>query len=215
MCRRSTSRRCSASSNPPLRLAEARRRPLQGAVDSREAIALRPATPADAEPIARLHTAVWRQTYRDLAPAEAYRILDMPCRLGRWTVYLADTSGRTAAQVAEVDGRLAGVARCGPPSHPIFGERGEVMSLYIDQAFARRGLGRRLLATSAAILGDLGYRGVALGVVDGNRPAIAFYEALGGCMIGRFTDPGPAWRSENLAYAWNDIPAALARLADV
>jgi hypothetical protein len=52
---------------------------------------------------------------------------------------------------------------------------------------------------------------VALGVVDGNDRAVAFYQHLGGRRIGRYTDAGPVWRSDNLAYAWDDLAALAGR----
>jgi hypothetical protein len=39
-------------------------------------IAVRPATIGDADEIARLHVAVWRDTSRGRAPAEAFGVLD-------------------------------------------------------------------------------------------------------------------------------------------
>jgi hypothetical protein len=41
-------------------------------------------------------------------------------------------------------------------------------------------------------------------VVDGNEPAIAFYDALGGTRVGEYTDAGPVWRSRNIVMAWAD-----------
>ncbi|WP_312164905.1 hypothetical protein [Phenylobacterium sp.] len=35
--------------------------------------------------------------------------------------------------------------------------------------------------------------------------AIAFYEALGGRRAGRFTDPGPLWRSDNIVFVWDEL----------
>jgi ribosomal protein S18 acetylase RimI-like enzyme len=166
------------------------------------AVTIRPAAPADAPALARLHTAVWRATYRDLAPKAIFDALGEAHRLKRWTEILADTSGASAAFVAEA-GPLVGFGLCGPPGDPAFGGRGEVKLLYVDQGHARRGIGRLLLDTMTRWLRARGYAGVGLGVVVGNDPAIAFYEALGGRLIGRYVDPGPAWRSDNLVFAWD------------
>jgi len=170
---------------------------------------LRPAVPADAPAIAALHVAVWRDTYRDLAPPEAAAALDVARRQARWEAILADPA--QIALVAEVDGGLAGFGLAGPPGDPAFGGRGEVKYLYVGRDFARRGIGRRLLATLAAAMGERGYAALGLGVVVGNDPAIAFYEAQGGRRIGSYADPGPLWRSVNLLYAWDDLAALAAR----
>jgi ribosomal protein S18 acetylase RimI-like enzyme len=165
-------------------------------------LSVRPAAPADAPDVARLHVTVWRATYRDLAPQAMLDTLDEAHRLRRWQDVLADASGTTATFVAEARS-IVGFGHCGPPSDPAFGARGEVKWLYVDQGHARRGIGRRLLAETTQWLKARGYPGVALGVVVGNDPAIAFYAALGGKRIGRYTDPGPNWRSDNLVFAWD------------
>lgn len=152
---------------------------------------------------------MWRDTYRDLAPPEAAGALDVDRREVRWAAILADPA--QIALVAEVDGALAGFGLAGPPGDAAFGDRGEVKYLYVGRDFARRGLGRRLLAAMAAALTARGYAGFGLGVVIGNDPAIAFYEAQGGRRIGAYTDPGPLWRSHNLLYAWDDLAALAAR----
>ncbi|WP_395672583.1 GNAT family N-acetyltransferase [Inquilinus sp.] len=156
-----------------------------------------------------LHVAVCRDTYRDLAPASAMGALDLARRQARWEAILADPA--QIALVAEVDGALAGFGLAGPPGDPAYGDRGEVKYLYVGRDFARRGLGRRLLAAMAAALAERGYPALGLGVVVGNDPAIAFYEAQGGRRIGAYTDPGPMWRSDNLLYAWDDLTALAAR----
>jgi ribosomal protein S18 acetylase RimI-like enzyme len=63
----------------------------------------------------------------------------------------------------------------------------------------------------AAALAERGYAALGLGVVVGNAPAIAFYEAQGGRRAGAYTDPGPLWRSHNLLYAWDDLAALASR----
>jgi ribosomal protein S18 acetylase RimI-like enzyme len=88
--------------------------------------------------------------------------------------------------------------------------RAEIKFLYVDGACKRQGIGHRLLAALARDLRSFGYASAALGVVVGNGPAIAFYEAVGGRPIGRYTDPGPLWRSENIIYAWDDLERLIA-----
>lgn len=168
-------------------------------------IQLRAATLSDAPAIARLHLASWRQAYRDLAPPEAFEALDEAMRLRRWTATLASPAAQQAVVVAERDGRLAGMGMASAPSQASFGARGEIGSLYIDPDFQRLGLGRRLLSALARQIADWGYGGAALGVVVGNDPAIAFYEALGGQAAGRYLDPGPLWRSQNLVFVWDRL----------
>ena len=173
-------------------------------------ISIRTAQQADAPAIARLHFHMWRETYRSLAPEAALQVLTETVRLARWQEMLAfERSGR-AILLAEIDGRLAGFGVAGPPSHEAFLDRAEVKFLYVDSAFKRLGIGRTLLVELARDIIGLGYGGMALGVVIGNDPAIAFYEAMGGRRAGSYTDPGPVWRSENHIYVWGDLPGLVA-----
>lgn len=166
---------------------------------------LRAATPDDLDAIATLHATVWRDTYRDLAPAAAIAALGVDARRARWTAILGAPDPRQRIVVAEREGRVAGFGLAGPTTGPEFGGRGEVKFLYVDRAHPRQGIGRRLLADMARHLAATGHAGMALAVVVGNAPAIAFYEALGGRPVGRATDPGPLWRSDNIIYAWDDL----------
>lgn len=168
-------------------------------------IALRSAGIADAEAIARLHVAVWRQTYRDLAPREAFAALDERYRLARWQEKLACPQADQLVLLAEMGDRLVGMGAAGAPSDDAFGGRGEIKFLYVDQAVKRQGIGRRLLRHLALHLAERRYPGAALGVVEGNRAAAAFYQALGARVIGRQLDPGPIWRSHNIVMAWDAL----------
>jgi ribosomal protein S18 acetylase RimI-like enzyme len=105
---------------------------------------------------------------------------------------------------------IVGIGSSGDASVPAFGARGEINTLYVESALARRSIGRRLMAALAVDLRERGYDGAALGVVAENAAAIAFYERLGGACLGRYTDPGPHWRSENLIYAWDDLGRLIA-----
>jgi ribosomal protein S18 acetylase RimI-like enzyme len=174
---------------------------------SAEPIRIRRATPADATPIARLHVNTWRATYRDMAPAEAARILGLPYRHAVWVKMLEH--GERTVLVAEQDGRVAAIGSSGPATVPELEPHGEINCLYVDAAQARRGLGRRMMAALAADLKARGFASAALGVVAANAKAIAFYQRLGGQCIGRYTDPGPHWRSENAIYLWRDLGALI------
>lgn len=168
---------------------------------------VRAATIADAAAIARLHLRAWRDTYKGLATVEAFDIMDEAFRHKRWQRVLSEPGQHQLAVMAEHQGVLVGIGLSGAPRHPIFGGRGEIRSLYVDPGYKRRGLGRLLLRHLGSNLADHGYGGAALGVVVGNDPAIAFYQSLGARSVGQYTDPGPVWRSENIAFVWDDVRA--------
>jgi len=170
-------------------------------------VAIRAACLEDAPAIARLHVAVWRATYRDLAPPEAMQALDLSKRQARWVEMLA-TAERTVL-VAERDGGIVGIGKAGAATAPELGDRGEILYLYVDPRHARAGIGRSLMRRLAAALQEQGYDSLALGVVEGNQPAIDFYRKLGGRLAGSYIDPGPLWRSRNQIIVWDDVKILL------
>ncbi|MBV7522157.1 GNAT family N-acetyltransferase [Ensifer sp. ENS12] len=167
-------------------------------------VTIRQAAPADADAIAHLHVRVWRQTYRGLAPPEVYALLDETRRRSTWREKLTANDPDQIVLLAELKGRLVAIGAAGAPSAGIFGDLGEIKNLYVDPDVKRQGIGRLLLSRLALHLRERGFPGVGLGVVDGNEPAIAFYDALGGKRAGEYTDAGPIWRSRNIVFVWAD-----------
>lgn len=147
---------------------------------------------------------VWRATYQDYAPAEAFEKLDETRRLPYWAGALAADPDTGGVWVAEVNhGPILGVVSFGPSRHEALGGRLEIKHLYVARDAQGSGIGRRLLNT---VLHDSPSRGVALAVVRQNEQALGFYTSMGGTPRGTFVDPGPLWRSENIVVAWDTGP---------
>lgn len=169
-------------------------------------LAFSKATLEDARDIAVFHVDMWLLAYGRAAPAEAISALTVEARRKRWTEIL---SAPNQTLLLKQDDAIAALGHCGAPSHPVFEGRGEIKHIYVRPDLSRRGIGRHLFRAMAATLLEEGYRGVGLGVLAENQPAIRFYDSLGGRILGSYIDAGPIWRSNNLAYAWDDVPADL------
>lgn len=162
----------------------------------------------DADQVAELHLRAWRRAYPGLAPQAAYQVLDLSARQLSWRGMLGGSDHGRFTLLAEVGERLVGFCHAGlgsDPPDPVFGSHARVKYLYLDPRCIGRGLGGRLLSAAAAALRERGARSLALGVVTGNGPAIAFYRHKGATVAGSFIDPGPVWRSRNLLCLWEDI----------
>lgn len=82
--------------------------------------------------------------------------------------------------VAEVEGSVVGCALWYLNYSTWKGRHGiYLLDLYIQAGHRNRGLGRGLLAALAAESRRRGLTGLEWSVLDWNRPAIAFYQALG------------------------------------
>lgn len=80
--------------------------------------AVRPATPADAPAMARVHVQSWRETYRDLMRSEVLDDPDLPASRERfWTAALTDPrwAANRVAVAEDADGEIVGIAMSGPP----------------------------------------------------------------------------------------------------
>ena len=147
---------------------------------------IRPATPADAPALGELVVASWLAAHRDQVPEEAWL-----ARQERWTPQVsADGWARLLGTgeeshvllVAEEDGALRGqvlVRFDDGTAH--------LLSLYVAHDRLRRGTGRGLLVAAARAAAARGCTRMRVGVLTANTPARAFYEALGGVVVGART----------------------------
>jgi ribosomal protein S18 acetylase RimI-like enzyme len=137
---------------------------------------VRPATPADADAIARIHVRGWQVAYAHVFPLEELELLSIDRRAAAWRTTL---EGSTSVLVAEVDGEVAGFADVGA-SRDADGEAvGELLAIYVDPAHWGSGVGRELAVAADESLRALGFDEATLWVLDDNPRARRFYEAGG------------------------------------
>ena len=164
------------------------------------AVTLRPAHPADAAAIAQVRVDSWRTTYRGLIP-DAY--LDRNEGRGQHGAVGRVLTRRTEHDhtfVAEHDGQRRRFRRPGNAGGAEARYRlpNSLRSTCVPTA-QRAGIGRRLVGAVAAAQRAHGATGLIVWVIAGNKPARAFYEALGGDQlieqpfpVGRH-GPGRSW----------------------
>ncbi|MGB8386577.1 N-acetyltransferase family protein [Mycobacterium sp.] len=139
---------------------------------------VRPAVPADAYDVARVHVRSWQSAYRGLIAQE---YLDSLKPEGWATRY---TFGRMGFQLPStlvaVDGSticgLATTGLCRDIDLPNFGE---LMAIYVDPGYLHTGVGRLLMAAARERLRRVGVVEALLWVLDGNVRARRFYERDG------------------------------------
>jgi ribosomal protein S18 acetylase RimI-like enzyme len=166
-------------------------------------LTVRPATVADAYPVARLHVRTWQWAYAGIVPDETLAALDVEARARRWRENFAGGTAREA-RVAQDGDRLCGFASFGP--YRLAQDRdnqdpryGEVYAIYVDPQRVGAGAGRALMDAAVARLAERGWREIRLWVLEANLRARRFYERYG------FTvDTGP----DALAQIAFDRPGA-------
>lgn len=179
------------------------------ASDSSDIANIREATVEDAAGCAQVHVDSWRTTYVGIVPRDYLASLSHERREPAWK-HLLSPGTPDFTYVAEVEGQgIVGFAGGGPEREGNREFPSELQGMYILQPWQRKGIGRRLTMVSAERLLAMGFSSMLLWALAEN-PAVSFYEALGGRVVGqRSAQIGGATLKE-LAYGWNDIASLVA-----
>ncbi len=137
---------------------------------------MRPARPADARAVARVHLASFRAAHRGILADSFLAGLDEEGMAARFHRVLENPE--TLALVAEVGGAIVRLAYAGPSRYFGF-PGGEVWSLYVHPGHRRRGFGSALFAAALEALAQRGFAPVWTFVIFENRLARAFYARKG------------------------------------
>ena len=163
--------------------------------------AFRPATPSDADAIATLHTRNWQDNYRG-AFSDAFLDDELPrVHTEVWKKQLASPADAQFVECAIDAGRIAGFL-CGFGGHdPEWGSF--VDNLHVAPELQGRGIGLTLMKRAFAWMATTWPDApVYLFALEGNAPALRFYERIGGRDAGIITEElhGNVVRSHR--YVW-------------
>jgi L-amino acid N-acyltransferase YncA len=165
----------------------------------------------DAAAIARVHVAAWQTAYRGIVPDAYLDSLDPARRELRWREMLSQRADRECHYVAEtLDGELVGFAAGGPARTEIaLPDRtehfdGELYAIYLLAEQRRRGAGRLLTRAVAQRLLERGMASMLVWVLAAN-PSRAFYERLGGVLVGEQPIMIADTELIEVAYGWPDV----------
>ncbi|OBG18802.1 GNAT family N-acetyltransferase [Mycobacterium sp. 852002-51057_SCH5723018] len=139
---------------------------------------VRPAVPADAREVARVHVRSWQSAYRGLIAQDYLDGLKPEAWANRYT--FGRVGLRLPSTVVAVDGSaICGLATTGLGDDEHLPNFGELMALYVDPAYHGTGVGRLLITAARERLRRVGVAGALLWVLDGNARARRFYERDG------------------------------------
>ena len=151
---------------------------------------------------------------RPATPADAARCAEIyaPYVIDNWVSFECDPPGAIEMArriedygashgwlVAEVEGQIAGYAYGSPHrTREAYATSADV-AIYLDAAFARTGIGRRLYEALFPMLKDRNVHAVFAGIALPNDASIGLHEAMGFAPIGIYRDVG--WKMGG----WRDV----------
>jgi ribosomal protein S18 acetylase RimI-like enzyme len=143
-------------------------------------ITIRNAQEGDAQAIADVHDAAWRDAYRGVIPGR--ELERMIARRGAhwWRSAIRRGSRLLVLEFEETLGGYTSYGRNRVPSMP-YG--GEIFELYIAPEFQGLGFGRRIFAAARQDLSDHGYTNFLVWALAENERAVQFYHHLGGELV--------------------------------
>ena len=151
------------------------------------ALSLRPATPADADLIASIHSTSWQATYRGLLP-DAFLDGEVTReRAAYWQVRLnAPGAERRNVVIAEIAGEPIGFACVERQPDSQWGVL--LDNLHALPGHQGIGVGKLLMRAVVDWARAQGENQIYLYVLEGNTPAIGFYESQGWQFVGAEPD---------------------------
>lgn len=151
----------------------------------RARMAIRVASPSDAEAIASLHLASWQAAYRGIVPDGFLTGITFDNRVTRWQRALSPAESPPTETILAVDlEKVQGVCSFGPRRRPESTGIGEVYALHVEPTSRRRGIGKLLLDDTLRRLAIRGFSAAVLWVLRDNVDARHFYEAQGWWITG-------------------------------
>ncbi len=138
-------------------------------------VLLRPAEPADAMDVARVHVRAWQVAYRNLLPDGYLDGLKPEDRARRYTFGGTDPHEPMTTVAVDERGTIRGfVTTCAARDADVPGY-GELAAIHVDPDWWGRGVGVALLASARVFLLDSGFRRAILWMLVGNVRAERFY----------------------------------------
>jgi GNAT superfamily N-acetyltransferase len=170
-------------------------------------IIIRPAQPADAQAIAKVRVDAWRASYRGMIPDSYLAAMSTEESSALWEKILTAAPNTTNTFVAVRDGVVIGFASGNMLDEPKLGNNAELSAVYLVQDAQRQGIGRRLVGAVAAAQRGHGATGLIVWVIAGNKPARAFFEALGAEPLIEQPFNWDGMDLIEIGYGWNDLAA--------
>lgn len=176
----------------------------------RPVVQIRIATPDDAQALATMHIASWRETYAGILPDKMLLALSVEGRAAAWAKVTREPATEHSAVVylAERESSIIGFGACGAQRTENLRDQdydGEFGAIYVLREFQKRKIGTHLFRTMSSDLIGRGFKAAALWVLRDNLRARHFYEHFGAKVIAEREDIRDSKVLTELAYGWPNL----------
>jgi GNAT superfamily N-acetyltransferase len=178
---------------------------------SSRAFAIRRATAAHADGIARVQVETWRSSYRGIVPQSYLDALDVREKAANWKKWVSERDAHTF--VADNAGEICGYVHGGVLRDGVHvaaqGYDAEIHKVYVLSDAQGKGIGRRLMSVLAeSLVRDGLMRPVVWALAE--NPWCRFYERLGGKKVAeKMIEIGGAPLLD-YAFGWETMSSLLA-----
>jgi ribosomal protein S18 acetylase RimI-like enzyme len=180
---------------------------------------VRQARSDDAQSIAIVHAAVYRETYANLLPAYMIDGFSVERRVKAWRQIIEYSPGVgeiAVFVVSDVEKAIVGFGSCSRQRDEYLageGFNGEFQALYVLGSAQGHGIGRKLMAEMARYLISRSLSSGSCWVLRENTGATRFYEMLGGQLVTtRVHRLGvPSIERVEVAYGWRHLDSLLGK----
>jgi 3-deoxy-manno-octulosonate cytidylyltransferase (CMP-KDO synthetase) len=165
-------------------------------------IRFRQATLEDMPRVADVHIRSWQQSFRSIVPDHYLDEMSVEKRTER----LTDRFKRPPYSMILAEhpnGEIAGFIDFGPPVLDV-GRDVQIYSFYFLKHFQRLGIGKRLFSHCLEQITRDGHRSICLDALEAS-PYRAFYEKMGGKVIGRDVHRLGEEDFATVIYGWDDL----------
>jgi GNAT superfamily N-acetyltransferase len=167
--------------------------------------AIREAAAADCRGLAEVQVDSYRTTYAGFFPRAYIEQFSYAEQEQDWLQLLAAEMHDILLVAVSADGQVIGYVLARDRGD-LPGYDSEIAAMHVRRSLQKQGVGKALLAAAAVRLAARGCQRVMLWTLEGN-PVRAWYERLGGKLIGEKSYDVDDWRVREVAYGWEDIAA--------
>ena len=166
---------------------------------SQALITIRRAMPGDADAIAAVHDASWRDAYRGMIPGRELEQLIARRGPAWWRGAVAQG---TRVLVLSTHGSVCGYVSYGRNRAPALDYSGEIFELYLTPEYQGLGFGKRLFLAARQDLWVAGLESTLVWTLADNERAVDFYRRMGGAQVRKASELFGTERLGRLAFGF-------------